>query len=51
MYGRTSMGVVRTTYLIGPDGRVIRRWDRVKVAGHAAEVAAAVAVRDFCPSE
>ncbi len=42
MYGRTSMGVVRTTYLIGPDGRVIRRWDRVKVAGHAAEVAAAV---------
>ncbi len=42
MYGRTSMGVVRTTYLIGPDGRVLRRWDRVKVAGHAADVAAAV---------
>ena len=42
MYGRTSMGVVRTTYLIGPDGRVLRRWDRVKVASHAADVAAAV---------
>ena len=43
MYGKTYMGVIRTTYLIGPDGRVLRRWDRVKVAGHAAEVAEAVA--------
>ncbi len=42
MYGRTYMGVARTTYLIGPDGKVIRRWDGVKVDGHAEEVLAAV---------
>ena len=41
-YGRTYMGIVRTTYLIGPDGRVARRWDKVKVDGHAAEVLNAV---------
>jgi thioredoxin-dependent peroxiredoxin len=41
-YGRTYMGIVRTTYLIGPDGNVARRWDNVKVDGHAQEVAAAV---------
>jgi peroxiredoxin Q/BCP len=32
------MGIVRTTYLIGPDGKVRRRWDSVKVDGHAEEV-------------
>lgn len=42
MYGRTYMGVARVTYLIGPDGRVARRWDGVKVDGHAAEVLAAL---------
>jgi len=41
-YGRTYMGIVRTTYLIGADGHVARRWDKVKVDGHAAEVLAAV---------
>lgn len=41
-YGRKYMGIVRTTYLIGPDGRVARRWDKVQVDGHAEEVAAAV---------
>ena len=41
-YGRRYMGIVRTTYLIGPDGRVARRWDNVKVDGHAAEVLEAV---------
>jgi len=41
-YGRTYMGIVRTTYLIGPDGRVARRWDKVKVDGHAEQVLAAV---------
>jgi peroxiredoxin Q/BCP len=41
-YGRTYMGIVRTTYLIGPDGNVARRWDNVRVDGHAQEVAAAV---------
>lgn len=42
MYGRTYMGVARVTYLIGPDGRVVRRWDGVKVDGHAGEVLAAL---------
>ena len=38
MYGKTYMGINRTTYLIGPDGKVARRWDKVKVPGHADEV-------------
>jgi len=42
LYGRKFMGIVRTTYLIGPDGKVARRWDNVKVDGHAEEVLAAV---------
>jgi peroxiredoxin Q/BCP len=37
-YGRTYMGIVRTTYLIDADGTVARRWDNVKVNGHADEV-------------
>ena len=37
-YGRTYMGMVRTTYLVGPDGRIARVWSKVKVKGHAAEV-------------
>ncbi len=37
-YGRTYMGMVRTTLLVGPDGTVARVWDKVKVKGHAAEV-------------
>jgi peroxiredoxin Q/BCP len=42
MYGKKYMGVARITYLIGPDGKVVRRWDAVKVDGHAEEVLAAV---------
>jgi peroxiredoxin Q/BCP len=38
MYGRKYWGVVRTTYLIDPKGRVAARWENVKVAGHDAEV-------------
>jgi peroxiredoxin Q/BCP len=38
MYGRKYMGVSRTTYLIDADGKVARRWDKVKVDGHAEEV-------------
>jgi thioredoxin-dependent peroxiredoxin len=41
-YGRKYMGIVRTTYLIGPDGKVARRWDNVKVDGHAEEVLGAL---------
>jgi peroxiredoxin Q/BCP len=42
LYGRTYMGVARMTYLIGPDGKVVRRWDNVKVDGHAGDVLRAV---------
>jgi peroxiredoxin Q/BCP len=42
MYGRKYMGVARMTYLIGSDGLVVRRWDAVKVDGHAAAVLDAV---------
>ena len=43
MYGKTYMGVARITYLIGPDGKVVKRWDGVKVDGHAEDVLAEVA--------
>jgi peroxiredoxin Q/BCP len=42
MYGRKYKGVVRTTYLINADGKVARRWEKVKVPGHAEEVLEAV---------
>ena len=43
MYGRTYMGVARTTFVIGPDGKVAARFDKVKPEGHAEEVLAAIA--------
>jgi thioredoxin-dependent peroxiredoxin len=42
MYGRTFQGIIRTTVLIGADGRIKRIWRNVKVDGHADEVLAAV---------
>lgn len=41
MYGKKYMGAARVTYLIGPDGKVAQRWDKVKVETHADEVLAA----------
>ena len=41
MYGKTFMGIIRMTVLIGPDGRIARIWPKVRVEGHAAEVLAA----------
>jgi thioredoxin-dependent peroxiredoxin len=38
MYGRTFLGIVRTTVLVGKDGRIARIWRKVKVDGHADEV-------------
>jgi peroxiredoxin Q/BCP len=38
MYGRKYMGMERSTFLIGKDGRVAQAWRKVKVPGHAAEV-------------
>lgn len=42
MYGRKYMGVERTTFLIGKDGRIAAVWNKVKVPGHAEAVLAAV---------
>ena len=41
MYGRTFQGILRTTVLIGADGRIMKIWRNVKVDGHADEVLAA----------
>ena len=38
MYGRKYMGMERSTFLIGEDGRVLKAWRKVKVPGHAADV-------------
>lgn len=42
LYGKRFMGMVRTTYLLGADGRIERVWDQVRVSGHAQEVLAVV---------
>jgi peroxiredoxin Q/BCP len=42
MYGKTSMGIQRSTYLIDAEGRVARVWKSVKVDGHDQHVLAAV---------
>ena len=41
MYGRKYMGVERTTFLIGKDGKIAAVWNKVKVPGHAEAVLAA----------
>jgi peroxiredoxin Q/BCP len=41
LYGRTYMGMERTTYLVDAEGRIARVWRKVKVRGHAEEVLAA----------
>lgn len=38
MYGKKSMGIIRSTVLIGPDGRVIKHFPKVRVKGHVDEV-------------
>ena len=38
MYGKTYMGIDRSTFLVGPDGRLVRVWRKVKVPGHVEEV-------------
>ncbi|MDX1681568.1 MAG: redoxin domain-containing protein, partial [Phycisphaeraceae bacterium] len=37
-YGRTYMGVQRSTFLIDPDGKIARVWDKVKVKEHDDQV-------------
>ena len=38
MYGKTYMGIERATLLIGPDGKILEAWRKVKVKGHAKAV-------------
>ena len=42
MYGKTYMGVMRTTFVIGPDGKIKHIFEKVKPAGHAEEVLAVI---------
>jgi peroxiredoxin Q/BCP len=41
MYGKKYMGIDRSTFLVGPDGKVVKAWRKVSVAGHAEAVMAA----------
>lgn len=36
--GRTFLGVARATFLVGPDGKVVRAWPKASPPGHAKEV-------------
>ena len=38
MYGKEHIGIVRSTFVISPDGDILKQWDKVKVDGHAEEV-------------
>ncbi len=38
MYGKKTVGVIRSTFLIGPTGKILRPWYHVKADGHAAKV-------------
>ena len=40
LYGKKSIGVIRSTFLIGPEGKIARPWYHVKADGHAAKVLA-----------
>jgi peroxiredoxin Q/BCP len=42
MYGKKVMGIERTTFVIGPDGKIARVFHKVKAEGHAEEVLAAL---------
>ncbi len=43
MYGRKSMGIVRSTFVIGPDGTIARAMRGIKVPGHSDKVLEALA--------
>ena len=43
-YGREYMGVVRSTFLINPDGKIAAKWEKVRVKGHVDEVKAELEV-------
>jgi peroxiredoxin Q/BCP len=41
-YGKTYWGIVRSSFLVGPDGRIARVWPKVKPEDHAVQVLAAL---------
>ena len=43
--GKSFLGIVRSSFLIGPDGKLEHMWDNVKAKGHAAEVLAEVSAK------
>ncbi len=45
LYGRKSVGVIRSSFLIGPEGRVEKAWYNVRADGHAAKVLEAARAR------
>ncbi len=45
MYGKSVQGTIRSTVVIGPDGKILKRWPKVKVDGHADEVLAALSAK------
>jgi peroxiredoxin Q/BCP len=49
--GRSFLGIVRSSYLIGPDGKIEAIWDQASAKGHAAEVLAKVTVSRVMKSE
>jgi peroxiredoxin Q/BCP len=42
LYGRKSVGVIRSTFVVGPDGRIEHAWYNVRADGHASKVLEAV---------
>ena len=42
LYGKEYMGIVRSTFIVGPNGDILKQWDKVRVKGHADEVLEAV---------
>ncbi|HEX5452100.1 MAG TPA: peroxiredoxin [Candidatus Limnocylindrales bacterium] len=48
--GHKKMGVARRTFLVGPDGRVSRVWEKVKPEGHAEDVLAALEAEQAAPT-
>ena len=48
--GRSFLGIIRSTFLIGPDGKIRKIWPKVTPKGHAAEVLEAIRAADQPPN-
>ena len=49
-YGKTYMGTARRTFLVDPEGRIARVWEKVKPEGHAADVLSALDEMQAAPA-